>query len=132
MLENSFDQPCLCNDGSIMLKIMILSGIISVLAGVGLIAFGFVKNNLVGYILGAISFLVTILTFGIVLIILLKYKKDRKPKINQMSMQFFEHKETSFERNYFGNDTAFSHYHTPAVNEWKLYKRKLIVLLYSY
>jgi len=90
MLENSFDQPCLCNDGSIMLKIMILSGIISVLAGVGLIAFGFVKNNLVGYILGAISFLVTILTFGIVLIILLKYKKDRKPKINQMSMQFFK------------------------------------------
>jgi len=96
------------------MKMMFISGTISALIGIGLITFGSVQNNLVCYILGAVFFLVTIITFGILLILILKDKKDTKLKINQMSLQFISHKETSFERNYFGNDSAFSHYYSPS------------------
>lgn len=78
-------------------------GTVTMLFGIGFIIYGSVENNIVGYSVGGVCLALSLFFYGIILIIVVKHKKQANNKIKELSLQFFDKKETSFERNYFNN-----------------------------
>lgn len=66
-----------------------------------LLAYGIIKDKLVGYILGGVSLFISIVLFTVVILLINKQKNQMNQIVTEMSLHFFDRKETSFERMYF-------------------------------
>lgn len=99
--ERTQDSDHIASDT--VLKLLFASACIVACIGIGFLIFGIVKNEFIGYIIGSIVFLLGLTIFVIVMVLICKQKKEVDKVIIQMSRQFLDKKETTFERSYFNN-----------------------------
>ena len=101
------------------IKILTFLGSVSAIVGCVLLSYGVINDKLEGYIPGGIFLLIAIILFTVVIVLINKQKNQMNQIVNEMSLHFFDRKETSFERMYFNysNNTRQS---VSVVNETPL------------